>query len=290
MHAMTTHETMAPHAPSLDRVQRTLAVDIAYTISRMKVLERLPGNPIGIDYRRIDETAVALMSRLPSFARVVGLREGHAAHIAPLVSWYREHGIRPTFEMVPGHYDASLGRELAGLGFFQSGFHVSLIGEPTAARLGHGAADSPRAGEPDAIERVAIGRVTTADAMEHYLDAYVAGWGIPENDHARFKANVRPWLNLPGWSLYVGRRNGAPAAAATLYLKDGVGYLADATTDPAFRSHGFQSALLRRRISDAAAAGADTVFSGAAPFSSSHRNMERAGLRVQFVRALWTAA
>jgi hypothetical protein len=33
--------------PSLDIVQRTLAVDIAYTISRMRVLERLPGNPIG---------------------------------------------------------------------------------------------------------------------------------------------------------------------------------------------------------------------------------------------------
>jgi ribosomal protein S18 acetylase RimI-like enzyme len=260
--------------PSLERMQRTLAVDISYTISRMKVLERLPGNPISIDYRWVDETAVALMSRLPSFSRVVGLRAEHEQHIEGLVCWYREHGIKPTFEMVPGHYAANLGLELTRLGFFQSGFHVSLIGEPTRA---------DRAGDP-----VTIDRVTTADIMEDYLDAYVAGWGIAEKDQAQFRVNVRPWLNQAGWSLYVGRLDGQPAAAATLFVQDGVGYLADATTSLAFRRRGFQSALLRRRISDAAAAGVDTVFSGAAPFSTSHRNMERIGMRVQFVRSLWT--
>jgi hypothetical protein len=69
--------TSGERVPSLDRVQRILAVDVSYTISRMQVLERLPGNPIGIRYRWVDETAVALMSRLPSFSRVVGLRAEH---------------------------------------------------------------------------------------------------------------------------------------------------------------------------------------------------------------------
>ena len=151
--AMRTSEAMVP---SLDTVARTLAVDISYTISRMRVLERLPGNPIGINYRWVDERAVALMARLPSFARVVGLREGHEQQIEPLVSWYREHGIRPTFEMIPGHYGAGLGREMARLRLFQSGFHVSLLGEPEAA-----------AGTAD--EGLAIERVTTAAAMEDYL-------------------------------------------------------------------------------------------------------------------------
>jgi GNAT superfamily N-acetyltransferase len=259
--------------PSLDLVQRTLAVDISYTISRMQVLERILGNPIGIGYRRIDETAVALMSRLPSFCRVVGIRPGHEHHIEPVVDWYREHGIRPSFEMIPGHYDANLGRELARLGFFQSGFHVSLIGEPCPM---------PAGGE------IEIDRVTSTETMESYLDAYVAGWDIPEQDHAQFKANVRPWLNRAGWSLYLAKLDGKPAAAATLYVKDSVGYLADATTHPGFRRRGLQSALLRQRMCDAGAAGADIVFSGAAPFSTSHRNMERAGMRVQFVRSLWT--
>jgi ribosomal protein S18 acetylase RimI-like enzyme len=264
--------------PALERIERTLAVDIAYTMSRMKVLERLPGNPIGIAYRWVDKTAVALMSRLPAFSRVVGLRAGHEPHIEQLVGWYREHGIKPTFEMVPGHYVASLGRELMRFGFYQSGFHVSLIAEPAGTARSDESAD----------DALTIEQVTTAEAMEDYLDAYVAGWSIPEKDQTQFKNNVRPWLKQPGWSLYTARLDGRPAAAATLYLKDGVGYLADAATDPAFRGRGLQSALLRRRISDAAAAGADLVFSGAAPLSTSHRDMERAGMRTQFVRSLWT--
>jgi hypothetical protein len=38
---------------------------------------------------------------------------------------------------------------------------------------------------------------------------------------------------------------------------------------------------------DAAAADVEFVFSGAAPFSTSRRNMERAGMRVHFMRSLW---
>jgi hypothetical protein len=82
--------------------------------------------------------------------------------------------------------------------------------------------------------------------MEDFLDAYVAGWGIPERDQAQFSFNVRPWLDQVGWTLYLGRSNGQPAAAAVLHLSDGVGYLADAATSQPFRGLGFQSALLRR--------------------------------------------
>jgi hypothetical protein len=126
--------------------------------------------------------------------------------------------------------------------------------------------------------------------MERYLDAYVAGWNIPEKDHAQFKSNVRPWREQPGWSLYLARIDDCPAAAATLYVSDRVGYLADAATSPAFRGHGLHTALLRRRIRDASAAGIDFVFSGAEPMGTSHRNMERAGLRLHFLRTNWRAA
>lgn len=272
--------------PSVHILQRTLATDISYTVSRMKVLEAIPGNPIGIAYRWFDEGAVALMARLPSFCRVVGLRAGHERHIEPLARWYAEHDIKPTFELVPGQYDKNLGRELARLGFYQSSFHASLIGRPGTA----GCADAGYGGAGYADDGGAIELIATAAALEDYLDAYVAGWGIPEKDHAQFKRNVRPWLEQAGWSLYLARVNGRPAAAATLYLRDGVGYLADSATNPSFRRRGLQLALLRRRIRDAGCAGADLVFSGAEPLSSSHRNMERVGLRLQFTRAKWTLA
>lgn len=261
--------------PDLATVDRMLAVDVAYTVSRMRVLERIPGNPVGIAFLEIDATAIALMSRyLPAFNRVVGLRAGYEDKLEMIAEWYRQHSVRPTFEMVPGHFTTDLGRELARVGLFQSGFHTALIGAPRA--------------HMDGAEQDGIVRVRTPDEMERYLSAYVAGWGIPPDNHAQFKANVRRWPQEPGWSLYLAEAEGRPAAAGTLYVRDGVGYLADATTDPALRGRGLQRALLERRIADAAAQGVDFVFSGAAPFSTSHRNMERLGLRVAFMRALWT--
>jgi hypothetical protein len=262
--------------PSVQRIERVLAADVSYTISRMRVLERIPGNPIGIGYHWIDDAAVALVSRfLPSFTRVVGLRPGHERHIEPLVNWYREYGVKPTFEIVPGMYDAALGRELVRLGFLPSTFHASLIGEPDPSMTPDGNID--------------IERVLSANAMERYLDAYVAGWAIAEKDHAQFKSNVRPWWGEPGWSLYLARVDGRPAAAATLYVDERVGYLADAATAPAFRGQGLHIALLGRRIRDASTAGVDFIFSGAEPMSTSHRNMERAGLRLHFIRTKWTS-
>ncbi len=97
-----------------------------------------------------------------------------------------------------------------------------------------------------------------------------------------------PWLHEPGWSLYVARVDGRPAAAAILFVQNGVGYLADSATDPAFRGRGLHAALLRRRMLDASAAGVDFVCSGADFLSTSHRNMERVGTKLLFPRAIWT--
>jgi ribosomal protein S18 acetylase RimI-like enzyme len=267
---------MSRLAPSLDRIRRTIDAEAGYTLSRLRVLERIPGNPIGIACRRIDDTLIALMARhlpSPSFNCVVGLQAGHERHIEPLVAWYRDNDVKGSFQIVPGNCDAGLTRELARLGYCQSDFHASLIGEPDVLVTEQG--------------RIATERVADAALMEDYLDAYVAGWQIPEQDRAQFKANVRPWLQEADWSLYLARVDGRPAAAATLYVHRHVGYCADAATDPVFRGRGLHTALLARRIADAGAAGVDFVCSGADFLSTSHRNMERVGMRLQFVRSIW---
>jgi hypothetical protein len=91
--------------PSLRVIRRTLECEIAYTQSRMAVLERIPGNPIGIAYRHLEGGAVALMARhlpVPGFNSVVGLRAGHETQLEPLVGWYRDNGAKARFETVPG--------------------------------------------------------------------------------------------------------------------------------------------------------------------------------------------
>lgn len=261
--------------PLLELVRRTVEAEAAYTLSRLQVLERLPGNPVGVAYRKVDAGVVALMARhlpVPSFNTVVGLRAGQENLIEPLVAWYRENGVQGRFEVVPGLDGPALGRELARLGYFQSSFHPSLICTPQAL-----SADA---------EGITVERVGDAAVLEEFLDTHAAGWGIP--DPQGFKANVRGWLSQEGWSLYLGRIDGKAAATGILYARDQVGYCADAATTPAFRGRGLQTALLRRRIADATAAGVDFVCSGASYLSASHRNMERAGMRVQFVRAIWT--
>jgi GNAT superfamily N-acetyltransferase len=268
----------AINVPTLDLVHDTLETEVAYLVSRMRVLERIPGNPIGIAFREIDGAAIGLMAqRLPSpfFNSVMGLRAEHSHHIPSLVAWHRDHGVNGRFVIEPGDYSAELGRQLVKLGYYQSGFHAKLIGESVRP-----------APVPSGI---VIELVTTAAAMEEYLDAYVAGWGIPPSDQEQFKANVRPWLGQPGWSLYLARVDGRPAAAATLYVLDRGAYCADAATHPDFRRLGLQAALLRRRIQDAREAGAEFVFSGADYLSPSHRNMERVGMRLLSLRTIWTS-
>jgi len=46
--------------PSLDLVHRVTDVAAAYTIARMQVLEAIPGNPIGIAYRRFEQVSFNL--------------------------------------------------------------------------------------------------------------------------------------------------------------------------------------------------------------------------------------
>jgi hypothetical protein len=209
----------------------------------------------------------------PNFNKVVGLRGEDASEIAPLLEWYRENGVEPRFEILPRKNDGALSRELARFGLFASEFHTSLIRE---------AAPMPSASRPGDVELV-----TTPEVLEEFLDAYCAGWAIP--DCEGFKRNVRPhWFGRQGWSLFLAREIGRPAAVGILYREDGVAYLADAACNPTFRRGGLQMALLERRINESAAAGVDFICSGAAFQSGSHRNIERAGMRVQFVRSNWT--
>jgi Acetyltransferase (GNAT) domain len=262
--------------PSPDLIDRTLRIENSYTVSRMKVLEGIPGNPSGIQFRRIGDSVIALMARHfpnPHFNKVVGLCAGQEGEIESLTGWYRENGVKARFEILPRADDDKLGCELARLGFYPSEFHTSLVRDALPEALVESILD---------VERVA-----SAEAMEEFLDAYIAGWQISA-DHDGFKRNVRPWLVQRGWSLFLARVNGKPAATAILFVEDGVGYLADAACDPIYRRCGLHGALLKRRIHESNVVGVEFVCSGAAFLSASHRNMERAGMRIQFNRSIWT--
>ena len=83
---------------------------------------------------------------------------------------------------------------------------------------------------------------------------------------------------------YLARIDGAVAGGGTLAICDGVAGLFGASTLPAFRGRGVQTALLHARLSRAAAAGCDLAVSLALPGSTSQRNIVRQEFSVLYTR------
>jgi GNAT superfamily N-acetyltransferase len=259
---------------SIELLHRLTQVGIVYTIARMRVIEARSGEPIGV--RRYGDAAALLCRQVPSwhFNSVVGLRGGQENLIAEIDDWYRENNIRPRFFIAPGDLNAEMGRALSGRGFIATDTETVLYGAIPAPA-------APASG-------IDIVDVDSPDLMEDFLDALLAGWGIASDHHEPAKANMRGWLGVPDWRLYLARVDGKSAAAAKLFVKDGVGLFPDAATRPEFRGRGLQTALLRHRAAVAAKAGAELIHSQAAFGSTSHRNMERIGMRVLCTRTIWT--
>jgi len=104
---------------------------------------------------------------------------------------------------------------------------------------------------------------------------------------------VRPWMartvGRPSWHHYVALDGDTPAATAAMHVRGRYGYLGPAATHPDFRRRGAQSALIARRLRDAAALGCEMLITETAEDrpeapSPSFRNLRRAGFQVAYVR------
>jgi len=87
-----------------------------------------------------------------------------------------------------------------------------------------------------------------------------------------------------GTECYLARVDGKVAGGATLSMRSKVAGLFGASTLPAFRNRGVQTALLHARLARAAAGGCDVAVSLARPGSISQRNIVRQDFRVLYTR------
>ena len=259
-----------------DKLERSEA---EYMASDMSALRTDADNPLGVDVAYFGDATALAMSGVDDweFNRTIGLRGQRSEGIDAVLGWYRERGVDCRFDVAPMLCSERVRRDLAERGYYQSGFHTVLYGEPTR--------EQPAAGDGVEVNEVGFGDMGTFAGlfMLYYDDMDVAPDLI-----GRARANVEARHPLPGWRLYVAAVDGTPAAFGALYVSGGVGSLAGAATAPRYRGRGCQSALVRRRIADAAAEGCDLVAAQATPGSSSQRNMERAGLRVAYTKAIWS--
>ncbi len=89
---------------------------------------------------------------------------------------------------------------------------------------------------------------------------------------------------------YLARVDGAVAGGATLALRQGVAGLFGASTLPAFRNRGVQTALLKERLRRAMTENCDLAVCIAQPGSSSQRNVVRQGFSVLYTRVKFERA
>jgi GNAT superfamily N-acetyltransferase len=97
---------------------------------------------------------------------------------------------------------------------------------------------------------------------------------------------MTPFAYAPNARCYVATVDGEPAgAAAAVVSRDAriVG-LFGASTLPPFRRRGIQTALLQRRLSDAATSGCDLALVTTLPGSASHRNVVRRGFDLAYTK------
>jgi ribosomal protein S18 acetylase RimI-like enzyme len=116
----------------------------------------------------------------------------------------------------------------------------------------------------------------------------VGGDAIPPADE------IRRWflitMSVDGFRGYVARIGGAIAGGGALRIDGDIAQFSGAGTLPAFRRRGVQTALLRARLADAAAAGCAVGVVVTQPGSKSQQNVEREGFGLLYARQLLVKA
>jgi GNAT superfamily N-acetyltransferase len=132
-------------------------------------------------------------------------------------------------------------------------------------------------------------------ALASWLDVLVTGFASPDiggvgGDVQHGREVLERWCrytaSLPGLRAYIARIDGVVAGAGALRSHAGVAMLCGASTLPAWRRRGIQTALLRARMLDAARHGCDVAMITVQPASKSQQNVQREGFALLCSRAL----
>lgn len=142
----------------------------------------------------------------------------------------------------------------------------------------------PRFPAPDGVEVIEMG----SPDEEPFGTIAAVGFGLPAWG-AEFFAHLP---GKEGWRCYVAKVEGEAQGCAAMLIEDGLAEFGVAATLEAARGRGCQTALLRRRILDAAEAGCHTLFVETGERvpdrpSASYRNILKAGFEEAYLRPNW---
>jgi GNAT superfamily N-acetyltransferase len=135
---------------------------------------------------------------------------------------------------------------------------------------------------PDALDP----RIREAADVRVWVEASMRGFGS-DSPSEILRMTVEALGSDPGVVALEAVDDGEVVATAGLSCTSEIPVLFGASTLPAFRGRGWQSALIRDRLTRARRAGALRARANARPLSQSEMNFVRMGFEVLYTRVLW---
>lgn len=234
---------------------------------------------IGLDTRDIGPTFFFMAARIPqlqfNWLAGTGLNGDDGRSIAEAVQRFRAAGQRKfIIQIPPGPNEAACEQRAQAEGLAEHPLAWAKFYRPTA--------HAPAIDVPLEIREIGM------DERDAFATTAVVGFGMPP----AMAAWLAQLVGRPHWHTYVTFHDGEPAGAAASYVRGDYAWLGIGATRPEMRKRGSQSALLARRLADAARLGAQhaTTETGVAQPGQpapSYTNILRAGFEVAYVRRNW---
>jgi hypothetical protein len=234
---------------------------------------------VGLETHELGRALMLMASRVPVFQynwlSGAGLDGADADAIPSAVARFRDVGQRKFFVQIPPSPHAGRLEAQARA--------AGLAPHPAAwTKFERETRDPPRVETGHSVHEVG------GDARDLFAATVAAGYGMPPP--------IAEWLReivgRPGWSCYVNFADDEPAGAGALFVDEDAAWLGIGATKPAFRRRGGQSALIARRLGEAARRGArfavtETAVPQPGEPAPGHRNILAAGFRAAYVRPNW---
>lgn len=270
--APQTNRGVAYHPAALDRAERRFWRDVWDSVPVEVAADH------GIDLREFGQLQATVVRDLPETGMlnlVLGAADNGTADLPRALAWTDEHGASPYVPVTPGLPSSAAAEAwLRGKGFEPAYAWMKFVRD----------AHPPRFPAPDGVEVTEL----TASDQEPFGTIAAVGFGLPAWG-AEFFAHLP---GREGWRCYVARIEGKAQACAAMLAEDGHAEFGIAATLEEARGRGCQTALLHRRIGDAAEAGCHTLFVETGERvpgrpSASYRNILRAGFEEAYLRPNW---